>query len=56
MKIAVTYKNGQIFRHFGHTEHFKVYEVENDRIVSAEVIDTKGHGHGAHNCGTHSCH
>ena len=47
MKIAVTYGNGQIFQHFGHTEQFKVYEVENNKIVSAEVIDTNGQGHGA---------
>ena len=26
MKIAVTYENGQIFQHFGHTEQFKIYE------------------------------
>ncbi|MFR1808901.1 MAG: NifB/NifX family molybdenum-iron cluster-binding protein, partial [Pygmaiobacter massiliensis] len=25
MRIAVTYENGQIFQHFGHTERFKVY-------------------------------
>ncbi len=28
MKIAVTYDAGQVFQHFGHTEHFKVYDVE----------------------------
>ena len=47
MKIAVTYENGQIFQHFGHTEQFKLYEVENDKIVDAEVVDTNGSGHGA---------
>lgn len=26
MKITVTYENGQIFQHFGHTQQFKVYE------------------------------
>ena len=25
MKIAVTYENGQIFQHFGHTKQFKIY-------------------------------
>ena len=40
MKIAVTYENGEIFQHFGHTEQFKVYEVENGEIVKAEVMDT----------------
>ena len=47
MKIAVTYENGQIFQHFGHTEQFKVYEVENGKILSSKVIDTNGQGHGA---------
>ena len=47
MKIAVTYSNGEIFQHFGHTEQFKVYTVEGDKILSAEVIDTNGSGHGA---------
>ena len=47
MKIAVTYENGQIFQHFGHTEKFKVYETEGNKILSSEVIDTAGRGHGA---------
>ena len=47
MKIAVTYENGQIFQHFGHTAQFKVYTIEEGKIVSAEVIDTNGSGHGA---------
>ena len=47
MRIAVTYENGEIFQHFGHTEQFKVYDVENGKIVSSEVVDTNGSGHGA---------
>ena len=47
MKIAVTYANGQIFQHFGHTEQFKIYEIDGDRIVASEVVDTNGSGHGA---------
>lgn len=47
MKIAVTYSNGSIFQHFGHTEQFKLYDVEDGKIVSTEVIDTNGSGHGA---------
>ena len=47
MKIAVTYENEQIFQHFGQTTQFKVYSVAGGRIVSAEVIDTDGQGHGA---------
>lgn len=47
MKIAVTYENGQIFQHFGHTEQFKIYEVQNGAVASSEVVDTNGSGHGA---------
>lgn len=47
MKIAVTYENGEVFQHFGHTETFKIYEVENGSIVNAQVIPTEGSGHGA---------
>ena len=47
MKIAVTYDNGNIFQHFGRTETFKIYETEDNRIVSSEVIGSNGSGHGA---------
>ncbi len=47
MNIAVTYENGQIFQHFGHTEQFKVYEIENNTVVKSYVVDTNGQGHGA---------
>lgn len=47
MKIGVTYENGQIFQHFGHTEQFKVYEVQDNKVVSSQVVDTNGSGHGA---------
>ena len=47
MKIAVTYDNGNVFQHFGKTENFKVYEVEDDKVVSSEVIGSNGTGHGA---------
>ena len=47
MKIAVTYDNGNIFQHFGKTETFKVYEVEDNKVVSSEVIGSNGEGHGA---------
>ena len=47
MRIAVTYENGQIFQHFGHTGQFKLYDVEDGRIRAGEVVDTEGQGHGA---------
>ena len=47
MRVAVTYENGQIFQHFGHTEQFKVYDIKNNKIVNTQVVDTNGQGHGA---------
>lgn len=47
MKIAVTYENGQVFQHFGHTEEFKIYTVEDNKVVGSEVVGTDGSGHGA---------
>ena len=47
MKIAVTYEAGLVFQHFGHTANFKIYEVENNQVVSSQVVDTCGNGHGA---------
>ena len=47
MRIAVTYENGQIFQHFGHTEAFKIYDVEEGNVLHSEVVDTNGSGHGA---------
>ncbi len=47
MKIAVTYEDGQVFQHFGHTSQFKVYEVKDGNVISSEIVDTNGQGHGA---------
>ena len=47
MKIAVTYENGEVFQHFGRTQQFKVYEIEDKKIVSSEVIGNGGYGHGS---------
>ena len=47
MKIAVTYEDGQVFQHFGHTAQFKLYEAQDGKILSSKVVDTNGSGHGA---------
>ena len=47
MRIAVTYENGNVFQHFGHTEQFKIYEVEDNRVVRSELLGSNGSGHGA---------
>lgn len=45
--IAVTYENGQVFQHFGHSQQFKLYETDGTAILSSRVADTNGSGHGA---------
>ena len=47
MRIAVPYENGEIFQHFGHTEQFKLYDVEDGKIVAEQIVPTNGSGHGA---------
>lgn len=47
MRIAVTYEKGNIFQHFGHTEQFKLYDIEDGKVIKTELIDTNGSGHGA---------
>lgn len=47
MKIAIPYENGQVFQHFGHSAQFKIYDTENGKILSSEIVSTNGQGHGA---------
>lgn len=47
MKIAVTYEDGKIFPHFGHTQAFKLYDAEDGKVISSRVVPTDGCGHGA---------
>lgn len=47
VRIAVTYENGQIFQHFGHTSEFKFYDIDDGKIVNSSVVSTNGSGHGA---------
>lgn len=44
MKVAVTYDNGLVFQHFGHTEKFKLYEIQDGKILGSEIVDTNGQG------------
>ena len=52
MRIAVTYENGQIFQHFGHTETFKI----DAKCSLYEHNHGEGHTCGEHGCGNYSCH
>ena len=47
MRIAVTYEEGMIFQHFGHTENFKIYHIKEGKVEQAQVISSNGSGHGA---------
>lgn len=47
MKVAAAYENGEVFQHFGHTKQFKVYEIEDGKVVSSEIVETNGQGHSA---------
>lgn len=47
MKIAATFdiNTGKVFQHFGRTRNFKLYEVEDGKLLKSEVIDNGGFGH-----------
>ncbi|MEY8427282.1 NifB/NifX family molybdenum-iron cluster-binding protein [Lachnospiraceae bacterium 46-15] len=47
MKLAVTFENGEVFQHFGRTENFKIYDVEDGVIKESRVVNSNGAGHGA---------
>lgn len=46
MRIAAPFEDGNIFQHFGHAERFKLYDVENSAIISAQIVNSNGSGHG----------
>ena len=45
MRVAITYDNGEVFQHFGHTEQFKLYDIEDGRIVGEQILGSDGNGH-----------
>ena len=48
MKVATAYEKEEICQHFGHTKHFKIYEIEENKIIKDKIIDVKEEeGHGA---------
>ena len=47
MRVAVTYDNGNVFGHFGKTQKFKVYDIEDGKVVNSQILDTNGEGCGA---------
>lgn len=55
MRIAVTYEDGKVFAHFGHTERFKLYDIEGGTVKNSVVISAVGSGHGALAEFLHAC-
>ena len=47
MRVATTYDNGNIFMHFGRSEQFKIYDIQDGKVLNEQVVDTGGTGHGA---------
>lgn len=47
MKAAIPYRDGEVFGHFGRTETFKLYNIEDGKVASSVLMDTGGEGHGA---------
>lgn len=47
MRIAVTYERGKVYQHFGYTQRFKIYDVQDGAVVTATTVNTNGSGHGA---------
>ena len=44
MKLATTYENGQIFQHFGKTQQFKIYDIQEGKVGFSMVTSTGGQG------------
>lgn len=47
MRVAVTYEDGEVFQHFGRTQQFKVYDIEDGKVASSAVVSSNGVSHGA---------
>ena len=45
MRVAITFDNGEVFQHFGHTEQFKLYDIEDGKVVGEQILDSDGNGH-----------
>lgn len=47
MRVATTYDDGNIFMHFGRSEQFKIYDIQDGKVLNEQVVNTGGTGHGA---------
>ena len=46
-KIAVTTENGEIYQHFGKTQCFTLYTIEDGKVADKKLLDTSDSGHSA---------
>ena len=44
-RIAVPYSDGQVFRHFGKATPFEIYTIDDEKVVSSEVVQTENKSH-----------
>ena len=44
MRVATTYDNGNIFMHFGRSEQFKIYDIQDGKVLNEQVVGTGGTG------------
>ena len=47
MIVAVTSKDGEVYQHFGHSEEFVLFEIDNGKVIERKAVPTDGQGHGA---------
>ena len=45
MKIAIAYENGNVHPHFGQCTCVKIYEIENNAVVSTGIVNMTSPGH-----------
>ena len=45
MKIIVPIEDEMIYQHFGYTPMFRLYEIEENRIIHTQEYPTSGYGH-----------
>ncbi len=47
MRIAVTYDDTEVYQHFGDTSYFKIYDVQDGKVVKSELVPTGDVSHAA---------
>jgi predicted Fe-Mo cluster-binding NifX family protein len=48
VKIAIPVINGELNSHFGHTQEFYVYEIEDNKIIEGKVFNPPRHEPGVY--------